>query len=259
MATASMETPDRIIDPDGDLLIILQSSSVVFPQLQRGADEPGLSELESNIANAGTSEADTDQEAPLKECRFKASSKHLALACPHFKKMMSGPWSETKIHDDGLRHWVLEGFEENAMVIVLNAIHGLNRKVPRTIELSALSEIARIVDYLGCHEAVELLTELWIRHLQGCVPTSYCNDTLLWICIAGVFQVSDTFMDCTRLAILESDGNMDTLGLPILSRIDDHIDRRRIEHLDFIFKSLYDLIDQLSTSVKCGFACDSRE
>ncbi|KAI0413416.1 hypothetical protein F5X98DRAFT_285550 [Xylaria grammica] len=252
-----MAQPDIILDPDGDLLVILCVSSRVIDPLE---------EPESNALEIEAAELDIDKEAQptqpdavvAEKRHFKASSKHLTLASAYFKIMMDGPWREaTEFHDDGLRHWVVEGFNLKAMTIVLSIIHGKDHAVPRRLSLDMLVEVARIVDYIKCHEVVGLHASLWIRHLEDKIPVSYNSELLLWICIAGVFRDNRIFKRCTRVAIVGNHNGIATLGLPILPEISDEINRRRVHHLDDIFASVYGLVDRLTKRTRCDFGCDA--
>jgi hypothetical protein len=219
----------KIIDPDGDLLVILREPSTISSWSVE-ADPVSLEPVGPETSDVITEPNNNEEAQPElseapdpEEWHFKASSKHLALASTHFKKMMDGPWREAhEIHDDGLRHWVLDDFDPDALAIVLNIIHGKSRRVPRIVQLEALVEIARIVDYVECHEAVEVYSSPWIRQLEDTVPSSYAwytTELAYWICIAGVFYEDKIFESCTRLAILESYIDIPTLGLPILPSV----------------------------------------
>ncbi|KAI8953470.1 hypothetical protein F4801DRAFT_117097 [Xylaria longipes] len=274
-----MAEPDVIFDPDGDLLIILHNASSIFNCYEE--PEPELSEPTSG-PEATTSESEIDGEATAAECdrdaefqfiirltdwRFKASLKHLSLACPRFKTMMDGPWLEaTQIHSDGLRHWTLQEFDLKAMIIILSIIHGKNNgvtldsdyiEIPHTVELDMLVEIARIVDYLECYEVMEFFASTWISGLAKDIPVSYNTELLLWICVAGVFRKEEIFNRCTRLVIIENHSGIPTLGLPILPEISDEIDRRRKRHLDEIFGFVHRMKDQLTTKNTCSWNCDA--
>ncbi|KAI1737649.1 hypothetical protein F4680DRAFT_468159 [Xylaria scruposa] len=259
-----MSKPDVVLDPDGDLLVILRNPSSIFdshPEL-----EPSEPESESDTA-IGSDSTEDPEHIDHPDWLFKASSKHLSLACPRFKKMMDGPWLEaTQVHEDGLRHWVVEGFDVFPMFYVLCIIHGKHRQVPlrglccdvpSTVELNMLVELSRIVDYIECHEVIELFADNWIRGLEINVPKSYNTELIFWICIAGVFGKDEIFKRCTRLAIVESHSGIPTFGLPILPDISDEIDRRRISCLDRIFARVYDTVNDLTTKDICSPKCDA--
>lgn len=75
-----------------------------------------------------------------------------------------------------------------AMLIVMNIIHCRNGKVPRSLSLDMLTEVSVLVDFLECHESVEVLSELWIKNLEYNIPTTYLTEVPQWLCISSVFQ-----------------------------------------------------------------------
>ncbi|KAJ2973211.1 hypothetical protein NUW58_g8992 [Xylaria curta] len=160
-----------------------------------------------------------DNSTPEVRC-FKVSSAFLALYSAYFRRMMKGPYREAaEVHDDGLRHSEIEGLTWDAITIVLNIIHGNGDQVPETLELHELLEVARVVDYMKCQEAMEFYSHIWIHHLRHTIPKSYNCELLLWICIAGVFWDLKIFSRCTRVAVLENARGIPTLGLPVLPEI----------------------------------------
>ncbi|KAJ8119980.1 hypothetical protein O1611_g10485 [Lasiodiplodia mahajangana] len=179
-----MAVHDIVLDPEGDILVIVPGALTPEGQTKdadpltpkSSGSEPQEAEPPLDPVPDNTEENQPTESAPPPEeeqCRFKASSKHLALASTYVKKMMSGPWREAnEVHDDGLLHWTFGGFDVHAIAIILRIIHGLNRQVSRTIDLGMLAQVSRVVDYLECHEAIELYASLWVAYLNGLSPTS---------------------------------------------------------------------------------------
>lgn len=232
-----MALRDVVLDPDGDILVIVTLPKA--PSNDPGPDEPIPDEIEFDQTEPPPPplsplppEDVTDNVALIyeeyqpsafshreeKQWRFKASSKHLALASTFVKKMITGPWREAnEIHEDGLLHWGFDGFDVNAISTILSIIHGLNRRVPRTVDLRMLAQIARVVDYLDCHEVMELYASIWVNHLSNSTPGSSKEDWDSWISITGVFQNPTIFQSWTRVAIVEKLNYPPSLELPILS------------------------------------------
>jgi hypothetical protein len=186
------------------------------------APGPSLPTSPPAIENPGIFYVPSDEtipdgvEHPPGQLQLKVSSKHLMVASPRFKKMLSGDWVEAKtIHPDGYRHVELEGFDPEGTQIVLNILHGKTRRVPRTVDLELLAKIAVVVDDLECHEEVEVFSDMWIAKSRASVPIEYDRDLILGILVASVFRKPDLFKSTTRTAILWSPSPIQTLGLPI--------------------------------------------
>ncbi|KAI0434271.1 hypothetical protein F5Y09DRAFT_266096 [Xylaria sp. FL1042] len=258
-----------ILDPEGDLLVVLHKPSTIPTESKSSQmldSEP--MELESSPVKAAPepesssskeAAATTQQVTPVPEkWTFKVSSKHLTLASGYFKTMLDGPWHEAnKVQEDGLRHFVVEDFNLEAFSIVLSIIHGKNSRVPLTVKLELLLEISRVVNHLRCSEAMSSYTVTWTRHLEPSIPVKCTIKLLHWISIAAIFQEHAIFHRCTRTAIIQSRSNIFSLGLPALASVRDEINRRRILILDMIFRTIYNLKDNMTEKTLCSFDCDA--
>lgn len=131
---ASCSTPIReIIDPEGDLLIALQPAAEPFAEWETTTSSDPPADL--TVPQEFYQQEDTE---------FLVSSKHLCLASPRFRKMLTGDWLEAKpIYPDGRRHVSMEGFCVDALMTVMNVIHGINKNkidVPRAVSLNKLGK-----------------------------------------------------------------------------------------------------------------------
>ncbi|KAF2966944.1 hypothetical protein GQX73_g6620 [Xylaria multiplex] len=280
-----MAVHEVVLDPDGDIFVIVLAKLPEKPagnpgeaEPQAAAPEPGPPEPEEPAAVEETAtEEPAPEDAAIPEAvqnggqhpdtsttqgedqwRFKASSKHLSLASTYVKTMMAGPWREAnEVHADGLLHWTFSGFDVSAVSAILSVIHGLNRRVPRAVDLGMLAQISRVVDYLSCHEVMELWVSIWIARLQGPTDSSSRADWDAWISVAGVFQHAEIFKQWTRVAIIQKLNVPPSLELPILSQAYDVIDQRRQLHLGKIFACIYDHMDLLIERKTCSVECDA--
>jgi hypothetical protein len=180
-----------------------------------GADDLGA---EEPVSEEPTSPSDPCNHG--EEIHYHVSSKHLRLASARFESALSaGNWKEgIPDETDGLYHISAEDWDESAFLILLNALHLRSRQVPRTLSLEMLAKIAVLVDYYGCAEAVELWTEKWIEHLRvsSPIPSTYCRDLMLWVCVAWVFRLPNEFAETTAIAIKQTkQEELSTLGLPL--------------------------------------------
>jgi hypothetical protein len=173
-----------------------------------------VEECEQEVGNG---KADTPEDTG--GVRMRVSSKHLALASPLFEMMFHGLWKEAQ----GLRvgHVEMEMDWQNmdAMLILMNVIHGHGPDVPRQVSLEMLTEISILVDYYDCHKAIHLALDQWTRPLQAAMAKDFCDDIVRWIWISWVFRFQDAFRDATYCAVTQSKGPISSLGLPIHHRI----------------------------------------
>ncbi|KAH7333293.1 hypothetical protein BKA65DRAFT_564458 [Rhexocercosporidium sp. MPI-PUGE-AT-0058] len=230
------------VDPDGDLLIILPSTDPFAPWNDLDDLEviPKLSENDTEIG------IDSSQ----------ISSKHLSLASPRFKKMLTGVWKEAhEIHKDGCRHVTLEGFDPGALKLMLDILHGKTRKVPRSLNLEMLAKVAVLVDDFECFEEVEVFTDIWLESLPPPRPAEYNRDLVLWILISSVFQKSKLFTSTAS----HCDIVYDLMALHYGTKYGlDKIDHERQELFDQLTGTLHNLLDKLREGEPiCSFECDS--
>jgi hypothetical protein len=198
------------LDPAGDVVLILQNPNAAFA-LWRSEPSPGHSP-----------QADSESSAPLDKTliSLRVSSSHLTLASLHFKNMFKTDCKEARtLRADGCVEIYESGWDSDALLILMNIIHGQTRKVPRIISLEMLAKVAVLVDYYKCVEVAEPFSEIWIGRLKGDLPETSSRDVILWICISSVFRLSDLFLLATSIAIKQGQGPFWTLGLPISRNI----------------------------------------
>ncbi|KAK7987155.1 hypothetical protein PG988_002143, partial [Apiospora saccharicola] len=208
-------------------------------------DAPTRPSQEETTANTQDNQASTH--------RFRLSSKHMTMASSYFKKMLQGPWRESSASTIFAFDW-----DPEAMVILMNVIHGHHRKIPQAVDLEKLAKIAVIVDYYDCHEVVEIFAKRWIKLLKPTVPIEYCRELMLMLAICCVFPVTGVSRSMIRYAIRESRGPIQTLDLPIPQHVADTIEQRRQELVGRIIARLRDLVLYFSDGrTKCSFDCSS--
>lgn len=191
------------IDPDGDTLIFL-------PYHDPDPDAMAVSNCED-----GTAASVVDQ---LSEIKFKVSMKHLTVASSRAKAMFSGNFIESRPHSDGFRHWKFEPiFDSYAFEIVLHAIHGNTQKLPQSVSLEQLANIAAIVDDLTCQRAMLFFAKAWIDRLglKMSPPQAVCDDFYRLILVSFVFGEAATFESATRTAIQYATAPLSTSQFPV--------------------------------------------
>jgi len=160
--------------------------------------------------------------APLRnaqEIRLRLSSRHLALASRYFKAAFER-WIDGPPYLLNAEDWDTE-----ALLILMNIIHGRTWSVPRSVDLEKLAKIAVLVDHYMCYEAVDLFSDIWIKSLS-CPPSECGRDLVLWLLVVSVFPKDSEFKTLTKIIIRESHGRLDTLGLPICEELASRCLRR---------------------------------
>ncbi|KAF5557115.1 hypothetical protein FNAPI_5537 [Fusarium napiforme] len=162
------------------------------------------------------------------EFRMLASGKHLELASPIFKTMVTGPFAEGKADALGFRLITASDWDHEAFKIVLAIIHGYNRDVPRSLGLEMLVKVAMVVNYYDCLESVEPYTDIWLDGLKSELPTRLHSQKLI--------EAED---------------------FPIPAEIFEGIDIERQSALAEILSAIYELFDRLQEGQECSFECSS--
>lgn len=234
---------DHILDSDGDMKLILRNPNTEFapwPE-QHLTEFSGSEKLDDDVQPNLLTENTIDERAlPFDDTTrslsssekhhpkqddiqshgsdsrvtFLISSRHLKLASERSRRLRSKAWTD-KVHSDGLIHIILEDWDHEALLIVLNIIHSRNRNVPHTVSLEMLAKIAVIVDYFKFHEAIEPFTSVWMAGLSKAWPEAYCRDLILRIWISYVFGDDEGLRKLKAAAIINGIGQFADLGFPI--------------------------------------------
>lgn len=149
---------------------------------------------------------------------YYCSAAHLKVASKTFEKALSGEWVESMRKDDGRYHIVVEDWDEEALLILLNVLHAKYDEVPRTVDLELLAKLVTVIDYYQCREATALITEKWLGDaLAKSGPSNFfARPLILWLYVAVVFRHSGIFELATKHIVeLGVDGSLRNLGLPI--------------------------------------------
>jgi len=153
---------------------------------------------------------------------YHVSSRHLMLASSTFKRMLAQDGFAESVRNefDGLYHIMAHDWDPEAFLIVLRIIHGRNKQVPREVTLEMLAKIAVLEDYYDFGEALDVFTEVWVQSLtKTSIPKTYCRDLVLWVWVAWVFDIEQQFTQATDIVIRESTESLQTLDLPIPTRV----------------------------------------
>ncbi|KAF4459374.1 hypothetical protein FALBO_13873 [Fusarium albosuccineum] len=187
------------IDPDGDLIIALPPQDLRYKPFS-DADKKGDS---------------------IKETRLKVSVKHLTLASRRAKVMFASNFIEAQPDAEGYRHWKFEPlFDPSAFEIVMYAVHGKTQKLPDTVTLETLTQIAVILDDLETYQALCFAAKRWIKRLgdQG-GKGPFRIDLARYILVSFVFDEPEMFGAMTKRAIFNSNQPFHSFELPIRPKI----------------------------------------
>lgn len=157
---------------------------------------------------------------------LRVSSRHLILASAMFNSMLSSDtFSEGRILLSEGNLVVELSDDPEVLIILMHIVHGMTRKVPRTVPLATLADLANLVEYYKLHEAVELFSDMWVTTLRPKVPLETYDPkvVLRWLFISWVFQKGGDFEKMTRILIYESDDGLkddvDNMRIPIPASI----------------------------------------
>ncbi|KAI1023098.1 hypothetical protein LB503_000182 [Fusarium chuoi] len=97
------------------------------------------------------------------------------------------------------------GWRPEALLLVLNIIHGMNDEFPLVTGVEFLAEVAAIVDYYQCQRAVKLAGEVWYQTVYR-LPRTYGKRCILWLFIAWAFGWKDDFSKLASFVIEHGEG-----------------------------------------------------
>ncbi|KAF7176609.1 hypothetical protein CNMCM7691_003101 [Aspergillus felis] len=156
----------------------------------------------------------SDEEAGV--VRYRASSKHLSLASQYFEKRLKKERGEgEELQKNGCIEMDVPDTDPEAFSILLDLMHCRTQEVPISVTFDELVELAVQVNYFICHGVLGLYPARWIEQLKAKRPNAYCDETVKWIFVSGVFNDCELYASVTCLAIRQSKDFINTLDLPI--------------------------------------------
>ncbi|KAF5547485.1 hypothetical protein FNAPI_8514 [Fusarium napiforme] len=275
------------LDPDADALLILQSPNLQQVHAVKEVDLRDMTDKAEPKTAASTpakekkkSKTLTDlkkmkslqpyrEDGSPNELEFRVSTKHLCIASPVFRKMIQGNFQESQPNENGLLTIRTSDWNAQALLVLLDIIHGHHRQVPRDPDLDTIAQIGFLVDYYDCLEVVEIFFDRWQAHISDwwiydwirfdkSSVDPFGESQLLMLFIAFTFRSRVVFKNLTISAIFTTSGHIET-HLPIPSQILDKIDQQRIGLLDQMFTQLYNLQEDLFVGrVGCSLECSCR-
>ncbi|OTA00462.1 hypothetical protein A9Z42_0003930 [Trichoderma parareesei] len=196
-----MEPKLHELDPKGDTLLILRNANAPF-----AVSAPSITGWQQNCLTLGLA-------AGKPEVRMRLSSRHLTLASAYFQKLTANEWKETTTEGDYSYVVNAEDWHEKALLIMMKIIHCKTADLSASMDLETVAQICALVDYYQCHKALKFFIQLWLPGIDRVSHTG--RDLLLRLSVSCVFPDAPTFQRLTATLIKESEGRIDSLGLPI--------------------------------------------
>jgi hypothetical protein len=138
------------------------------------------------------------------------SSRHMMLASRRFQAILSGNFNEAIALQTKGHVTIPLSDDLDAVIVLLNIIHGASRKVPRQVSLEQLSKLAVLVSSFEMLETVEFFSDTWIDNLKrDGLPKSYNENVLSLLYVFWVFDRAPEFKDMARLAQRECGETLD--------------------------------------------------
>ncbi|KAF5017087.1 hypothetical protein F66182_11034 [Fusarium sp. NRRL 66182] len=267
-------------DPRADTLLVLRypNANKVQPSETHADSEPEydrvgsedrgeemLDHVVSKMEQDSPATLDSDLEGPKTlepysfdgtptQVEFRVSSRHLSLASPVFRAMLESQFKESRRNSQGFYEMEAIEWDAEALVILLDIIHGHHQNVPKQISVETLSQVAILVDYYGCHEIMDFIVTAWLSYMGS---PDLEQDPARWMFISWVFRKESLFSDATLFLLLHDYGKC-AVELPIPQPILDKIEHQRFHVLDTLFERLYSLQeDLLQGKAGCSPACSS--
>ncbi|KAJ5945989.1 hypothetical protein N7454_002828 [Penicillium verhagenii] len=262
----NMSHSTHIIDPDGEVIIMLRNANSPFAQMPEdrtlgkkviGVNVPVIVDKinapEENIPEEGVHKEATS------EIRIQVSAKHVMFASSFFKKSLTGLWKESMSYQqEGSVEITADGWDLGAFLIVLRAIHCQYNKIPKKLTLEMLAKVAAIADYYNCKDILYVMTDRWIDSLDEKICNANPRDLMLWIWVSWFFHLPAWFKESTSLAITSSCGLINSRGLPIPCTVIASVNKARQNSIGNVMLLLDETrMSFLGGSRGCDFECQS--
>lgn len=189
-------TDEHVFDPDGDVLLVLKNPHAplaVWPDEESAQNQAANQEIDGEHSE----ELSTTPDAPARTVKFRLSSKHLALGSTYFYKMFNGPWMEKRGSQSDPLQLTVEDWDEEALFIVMSALHGYTDNVPRYVDQELFAKITVVIDYYQCQRFFSFYAQVWLEkrntgkrdrwdRMDRTWPREFNRAALLWLHISWV-------------------------------------------------------------------------
>lgn len=171
-----------LVDPDGDLLLLLQP-------------------ITSGTALKGNTTYQT---------QLLLSSKHMILASPTFKALL-----EKHDFKEGLEMRVTGKVEVSipedyptAFTTLAYIAHCRHDRVSLSFDLHTLTQLAILVDKYQMHSSVKVFADIWVRALSNQIPNVLSDAVIQWLCLSWVFHLNTEFRLMSKILQQQTTGSV---------------------------------------------------
>ncbi|KAB8226627.1 hypothetical protein BDV33DRAFT_186673 [Aspergillus novoparasiticus] len=269
-----MDDLEYELDPRGDVFLVFNNVSQDLPN--NLSDITKLSDWPEGFDNPSPPKSNQDEskkQAPSNEVglthatgfalrrslQIRVSSKHLILACPQFERSLLNEFKEgITLRTTGYIHFPVQDWEAVPFLILMLIIHHRTRIVPEKVSFKRLAQIAQLVDYYECHEAVRLFSDLWLTNLgiKSGIPISM-DMAEKCLFISWVFNEAPAFQVASKYLESMSTSMISFNQLPVPHLIQVAINRSRRKLITKIIESMNNLFSKLRDGpVQCSERCD---
>jgi hypothetical protein len=199
-----------IVDPNGDTLLIIKD-----PKWELLAWKTSSATQNDSTDTAG-------EASKPDEVHILVSSRQLRIVSAYFDNMFKGNYKETQPGSfKGKSYISADGWNPDALKLAMNIAHVQVNAIPDKIALTTLVELIVVTDYYDMERAVAVYTKPWVdQHLKEAFKVnSYGVESTLLLFLASKFNNADVVTQKARLAVQESAGPIQDLGLPFPKHI----------------------------------------
>jgi hypothetical protein len=232
MAASSTEPRVVVIDEDGDTILTLKGPIQELVECDNDSDTKSNTDSDTATNRAVYSDSDSDSNScsgseveltasfdQVAVTHYHVSSTMLKNASKSFRNIFSGGFRETIPNpDDGKYHITAEGFDPDALEMILNIVHSKKQYLFEEIKLELLTYIAVVIDYYYMEEATSSHTNFWATDiwLREGISEEPCRDMFLRTFVSKMFGHENGF-DCgAKILIQKSRGPIPDVGIPTL-------------------------------------------
>ncbi|KAJ6036775.1 hypothetical protein N7540_001054 [Penicillium herquei] len=257
-----------IIDPDGEVTILLRNANSPFahPIPKVKPSDNSTAPVPDSQANSSNTEQDINNETVANEdfksspcIEFQVSAKHLILASPVFKSMLTGGWKESvDYQQNGFVEIDAEDWDVESFTIVLRLIHGQFYLIPKSRTLEQVAKTFVIADYYQVKETMSVMFHAWTIVLFFGASQFPSRSLIMSVWVSWFLGDDEPFKNATSNVITHSDGEIQSLGLPIPAQVIDAMNEARVEAIRDVFTSISEVAwGFIGGDWGCSFECRS--